>query len=192
MPCSPDCVRPRATTMTSPWSCTGNHTVLLQGGNDNLETMRKRLKAWLAAAAVPHDLASDLIAAANEACSNSIEHAYRNGGGPVTRAISSTAELLGRATSAAAASTDPGLVELTAECDTQKVVILVADTGTWKPRSADPGPRGRGIDMMRALTEELEIDHSGLGTRVRMSVTLPAIKSPVANPLRGTNRQFSG
>ncbi|MFX0577382.1 SpoIIE family protein phosphatase [Nocardia nepalensis] len=160
---------------------------------DQLSAMRKRLKAWLAAAAVPHDLASDLIAAANEACSNSIEHAYRNGGGRATRAMSSTAELLGRATSpAAAATTDPGLVELRAECDTQKVVILVTDTGTWKPRSADPGPRGRGIDMMRALTEELEIDHSGLGTRVRMSVTLPAIKSPVANPLRGTNRQVSG
>ncbi|MGY4102543.1 SpoIIE family protein phosphatase [Nocardia sp. R16R-3T] len=159
---------------------------------DQLSAMRKRLKAWFAAAAVPHDLASDLIAAANEACSNSIEHAYRNGSGPVAPAISATAEPLGRATSAAAATTDPGLVELTAECDTQKVVISVADTGTWKPRSADPGPRGRGIDMMRALTEELEIDHTGLGTRVRMSVTLPAIKSPVANPLRGTNRQISG
>ncbi len=157
---------------------------------DQLSTMRKRLKAWLAAAAVPHDLASDLIAAANEACSNSIEHAYRDGGGPIARAI--TVEPLGRATSAAAASIDPGLVELTAECDTRKVVISVADTGTWKPRSADPGTRGRGIDMMRALTEELEIDHTGLGTRVRMSVTLPAIKSPVANPLRGTNRQISG
>jgi hypothetical protein len=72
------------------------------------------------------------------------------------------------------------------------VSIVVADTGTWKPRSADPGHRGRGIDMMRALTEQLDIDHTGPGTRVRMSVTLPAIKSPVANPLRGTNRQVSG
>ncbi|WP_330254748.1 SpoIIE family protein phosphatase [Nocardia sp. NBC_00565] len=158
---------------------------------DQLSAMRKRLKTWLAAAAVPHDLASDLIAAANEACTNSIEHAYRNGG-RANRAMGSTAELLGRSASPTEAAADPGLVELTAECDTQKVVILVTDNGTWKPRSADPGPRGRGIDMMRALTEELEIDHSGSGTRVRMSVTLPAIKSPVANPLRGTNRQASG
>ncbi|WP_228001211.1 SpoIIE family protein phosphatase [Nocardia australiensis] len=132
---------------------------------DQLIAVRRSLKAWLAAAAVPHDLASDLVAAANEASSNSIEHAYRDD--------------------------EQRRVALTAECDTQSVVIVVTDTGTWKPRSADPGHRGRGIDMMRALTEELEIDHTPTGTRVRMSITLPAIKSPVANPLRGTNRQIT-
>ncbi|MFC9895693.1 SpoIIE family protein phosphatase [Nocardia sp. NPDC127579] len=133
---------------------------------DQLAGLRRRLKAWLATAAVPHDLASDLVAAANEACSNSIEHAYLSG---------ESAE---------------DQVMLTAECDTERVSILVSDTGRWKPRSADPGNRGRGIDMMRALTEELELDHTAPGTRVRMSITLPAIKSPVANPLRGTSRQL--
>ncbi|MEV6276874.1 SpoIIE family protein phosphatase [Nocardia sp. NPDC051832] len=133
---------------------------------DQLAALRRKLKAWLAAAAVPHDLASDLVAAANEACSNSIEHAYLSNGAAANQ------------------------VTLSAECDTERVTILVSDTGVWKPRSADPGNRGRGIDMMRALTEELEIDHTEPGTRVRMSVTLPAIKSPVANPLRGTNRQI--
>ncbi|MEV0246702.1 SpoIIE family protein phosphatase [Nocardia sp. NPDC050712] len=133
---------------------------------DQLAALRRRLKSWLAAAAVPHDLASDLVAAANEACSNSIEHAYLSNGAVANQ------------------------VTLGAECDTERVTILVSDTGHWKPRSADPGNRGRGIDMMRALTEELEIDHAEPGTRVRMSVTLPAIKSPVANPLRGTSRQL--
>ncbi|WP_328400280.1 SpoIIE family protein phosphatase [Nocardia sp. NBC_00403] len=157
---------------------------------DQLSAMRRSLKAWLAAAAVPHDLASDLIAAANEACSNSIEHAYRDGELSVSRPVRSTDASMGRATGATDAP-DAGRVQLTAECDTQTVVIVVTDAGTWKPRSADPGYRGRGIDMMRALTEELEIDHTGPGTTVRMSVTLPAIKSPVANPLRGTQRRFS-
>nr|WP_198428071.1 SpoIIE family protein phosphatase [Nocardia bovistercoris] len=133
---------------------------------DRLAALRRSLKGWFAAAAVPHDLASDLVAAANEACSNSIEHAYRDAGD------------------------DEHIVELTATCDTQTVAIVVADSGTWKPRSADPGHRGRGIDMMRALTEELDIDHTDTGTTVRMSITLPAIKSPVANPLRGTQRGF--
>ncbi|WP_280213404.1 SpoIIE family protein phosphatase [Nocardia cyriacigeorgica] len=133
---------------------------------EQLSVLRRTLKAWLTAAAVPHDLASDLVAAANEACSNSIEHAYRD--------------------------TESGVVELSARCDTEKVEIRVTDTGIWKPQSADRGYRGRGLDMMRALTEELDIDHSGSGTRVRMSVTLPAIAFPVANPLRGTNRQVSG
>ncbi|MEV6320111.1 SpoIIE family protein phosphatase [Nocardia sp. NPDC051787] len=133
---------------------------------DELAVLRRTLKGWLAAAAVPHDLAADLVAAANEACSNSIEHAYRNG--------------------------NAGQVLLSATCDIDTVVIVVTDTGDWKPRASDPGYRGRGIDMMRALTEELDIDNSGPGTTVRMSVTLPAITFPVANPLRGTNRRIPG
>ncbi|MFR9750060.1 SpoIIE family protein phosphatase [Nocardia sp. 004] len=132
---------------------------------DALTLLRRTLRSWLTAAAVPHDLAADLVAAANEACSNSIEHAYRDN--------------------------DTDRVQLSATCDGDTVVIAVTDTGTWKPRSADPGYRGRGIDMMRALTEELDIDHSGPGTTVRMSVTLPAITFPVANPLRGTNPRSS-
>ncbi|MGO4613266.1 SpoIIE family protein phosphatase [Nocardia sp. 2YAB30] len=133
---------------------------------DELAVLRRTLKGWLATAAVPYDLASDLVAAANEACSNSIEHAYRNG--------------------------DGGRVQLSATCDIDTVVIMVTDSGNWKPRASDPGYRGRGIEMMRALTEELDIDHSGPGTTVRMSVTLPAITFPVANPLRDTQRRISG
>lgn len=136
---------------------------------DRLAMLRRTLTAWLSSAAVPHNLTSDLVAATNEACSNSIEHAYRNGGGDAERVV------------------------LTAECVGDRVVIETTDTGTWRPRPADPGPRGRGIDMMRALTEELEIDHHlGPGTRVRMSVTLPAITFPVASALRGTGNRSGG
>ncbi|WP_147144417.1 ATP-binding protein, partial [Nocardia ninae] len=144
----------------------------------------------LAAAAVPHDLASDLVAAANEACSNSIEHAYRNGAVPSGRPAS-TDRSMGRVSKTLRdPAADINRVQLSATCNTETVVITVTDAGSWKPRSADPGYRGRGIDMMRALTEELDIDHTGPGTRVRMSVTLPAITFPVANPLRGTNRHI--
>ncbi|MGW1740337.1 SpoIIE family protein phosphatase [Nocardia sp. NPDC001965] len=136
---------------------------------DRLAMLRRTLTAWLSSAAVPHNLTSDLVAATNEACSNSIEHAYQNGGGEAERVV------------------------LTAECVGDRVVIETTDTGTWRPRPADPGPRGRGIDMMRALTEELEIDHHlGPGTRVRMSVTLPAITFPVASALRGTANRSGG
>ncbi len=157
---------------------------------DELAALRRTLKAWLAAAAVPHDLASDLVAAANEACSNSIEHAYRNGAVPSGRPAS-TDRSMGRVSKTLRdPAADINRVQLSATCNTETVVITVTDAGSWKPRSADPGYRGRGIDMMRALTEELDIDHTGPGTRVRMSVTLPAITFPVANPLRGTNRHL--
>ncbi|WP_459546901.1 SpoIIE family protein phosphatase [Nocardia sp. X0981] len=135
---------------------------------DRLAMLRRTLTAWLSAAAVPHNLTADLVAATNEACSNSIEHAYPERTGETERVV------------------------LTAECVGGRVVIETTDTGTWRPRPADPGPRGRGIDMMRALTEELEIDHAGPGTRVRMSVTLPAITFPVAGALRGTQKPAGG
>lgn len=131
-----------------------------------LAALRRSLHRWFAAAAVPHDLAADLVAAANEACSNSVEHAYRD--------------------------TEPGEVVLTATCDSERVVIEIGDTGTWRPRPADPGFRGRGVDMMRALTEHVDFEHGTGGTRVRMWVTLPAITFPTANPIRGTDRHLLG
>ncbi|MFF0633451.1 SpoIIE family protein phosphatase [Nocardia sp. NPDC004151] len=113
-----------------------------------LSQLRRALRTWLTAAAVPHDLAVDLVSAANEACSNSIEHAYLGG--------------------------EPGRVRLSADCGVDTLTIEVSDTGVWRPLPADPGNRGRGIAMMRALTDQLDIDHSGPGTLVRMSVRLVA------------------
>ncbi|MFC4373843.1 SpoIIE family protein phosphatase [Nocardia halotolerans] len=127
-----------------------------------LTVLRRTLYRWFATAAVPHDLAADLVAAANEACSNSVEHAYRD--------------------------TEPGRVSLTATCEGDRVVLEIADTGRWIPAPADPGHRGRGVDMMRVLTEDLEFSHDEHGTRVRMWVTLPSITFPTANPLRGSTR----
>ncbi|WP_327139919.1 SpoIIE family protein phosphatase [Nocardia sp. NBC_01327] len=120
-----------------------------------LSGMRRKLKYWLAAAAVPHGAATDLIAAANEACSNSIEHAYREGAA--------------------------GRVLLTAETGVDTVTLVVTDTGTWRPQPSDPGHRGRGITMMRALTDQLDIDLTGPGTRVAMTTRLPAVSFSAAS-----------
>ncbi|MEU0541910.1 SpoIIE family protein phosphatase [Nocardia sp. NPDC005978] len=121
-----------------------------------LSGIRRDLKFWLAAAAVPHDCAADLIAAANEACSNSIEHAYLQGG-------------------------TGDRVLLTAECGPDTVTLVVTDTGVWRPLPSDPGHRGRGIAMMRALTTQLDFDHSGPGTQVRMTTRLPAVSFSAAS-----------
>ncbi|MFD3594156.1 SpoIIE family protein phosphatase [Nocardia sp. NPDC058640] len=127
-----------------------------------LAGLRRSLYRWFAAAAVPHDVAADLVAAANEACSNSVEHAYRD--------------------------REPGRVTLTARCDGDRVVLDIADHGRWIPTPTDPGYRGRGVEMMRALTEDLAFDHDDTGTRVRMWVTLPSITFPTPNPLRTVSR----
>ena len=44
---------------------------------DKLAGIRHRLTGWLRAADVPGELAADIVLVVNEACTNSVEHAYR-------------------------------------------------------------------------------------------------------------------
>jgi len=122
---------------------------------DRLAGLRHELAAWLGAASVPFELATDLVAAANEACTNSIEHAYLDG--------------------------TPGRVVLSADCALDHVTIEVSDHGLWRPLPDDPGHRGRGIAMMHALTDELVIDHLGVGTHVQMVAKMPAVSFSAAS-----------
>ncbi|MBO0855063.1 MAG: SpoIIE family protein phosphatase [Nocardia sp.] len=120
-----------------------------------LAPLRRELTSWLAAAAVDDELAADLVSAANEACTNSIEHAYPPG--------------------------SCGGVVVTAECARGRVTIDVVDNGVWRPQPADPGTRGRGLAMMRALTSEVDIEHDDDGTRVRLTTTLPSVTFSAAS-----------
>ncbi|WP_233608393.1 SpoIIE family protein phosphatase [Nocardia stercoris] len=128
-----------------------------------LSGVRRELAAWLVAAAVPAETAGDVVAAANEACSNSVEHAYL--GGPA------------------------GAVRLVADCTLDRITLTVTDTGVWRPMPPDPGYRGRGIAMMRALSDELSIEHpEGVGTVVRLTVALPAVEFSAAGRYQGVSR----
>jgi anti-sigma regulatory factor (Ser/Thr protein kinase) len=117
--------------------------------------VRRALTSWLSAAAVGHDLAADLVAAANEACTNSIEHAYAPGAS--------------------------GHVTLTATHVRGAVCLEIVDTGTWRPQPEDPGTRGRGLSMMRALTDDVEIEQTDAGTRVRLTAKLPLVTFSAAS-----------
>jgi anti-sigma regulatory factor (Ser/Thr protein kinase) len=44
----------------------------------------------------------------------------------------------------------------------------VTDRGRWRPVPGDPGHRGRGIAMMRAVTDRVDIDYGAGGTTVRL------------------------
>ena len=47
-----------------------------------------------------------------------------------------------------------------------EVSITVSDTGGWRePRKTD---RGRGLELMRALMDEVELEAGNAGTTVRM------------------------
>ena len=50
--------------------------------------------------------------------------------------------------------------------------IKVADSGSWKTPPADPGTRGRGLLLMRTLSEQVDLDGTAHGTTVGMRFAL--------------------
>jgi hypothetical protein len=52
--------------------------------------------------------------------------------------------------------------------NSHRVTVTVTDGGRWRPRPVSPGFRGRGLQIMRALTDSVEVTATGTGTRVRM------------------------
>jgi PAS domain S-box-containing protein len=107
-----------------------------------LSDVRHQLAAWLGRAGVPESLAADIVLVVNEACSNSVEHAYR-----------------GR---------EPGTMRIEATRDGPHIHVQVTDSGSWKTPPANPGTRGRGLLLMRALSDGVELDGTAAGTTVGM------------------------
>ncbi|GAB3586860.1 SpoIIE family protein phosphatase [Amycolatopsis endophytica] len=112
----------------------------------SLVDMRRELRRWLAESNVPDEPAADVILAVDEACTNSIEHGY--------------------------AGRPDGLLTLTAAVGEDGLEIVITDDGTWRTPPSDPGIRGRGVGLMRALMTEVEISPGDDGSRVRMTRSL--------------------
>jgi anti-sigma regulatory factor (Ser/Thr protein kinase) len=105
-----------------------------------LVAVRRALQDWALAAGLPHTTATDLVLAAYEAMANSAEHAYRD---------------------------RSGTIDLLATCGDDEVVVTVRDRGEWRPPPADPGHRGRGLMMIRSMSQA-EVEPGPNGTTVRM------------------------
>lgn len=93
------------------------------------------------------DRRSDVLLAMNEALTNAAEFAYVNSAGP-------------------------GTMSVTARCDAadRRLTVWVTDHGTWLERKPDgrPNTRGRGIELMHALTDRTTFDRQPTGTRVQL------------------------
>jgi len=118
---------------------------------EQLSDVRHQLGAWMRAAAIPEETIADITLAVNEAAANSIEHAYRGH--------------------------QPGKVHIEGENDGARVHVRIIDKGSWKPAPADPGVRGRGLLLIRAVSDWLEMDCTPSGTTVNMSFHLPDMAS---------------
>jgi CheY-like chemotaxis protein/anti-sigma regulatory factor (Ser/Thr protein kinase) len=112
-----------------------------------LGSLRRVLHRWLREAGAERDEAHDLVMAANEAWQNALEHGT-------------------------------GFARTTVDVDLEvadgQVAITVRDAGRRERSPSDPD-RGRGIELMRALADEVSLDLAPHGSTVRLR---RALRSP--------------
>ena len=110
-----------------------------------LARLRREIRAWAAAAALPDDQLEDLQLTLGEAFTNAVEHAYRDRSpGQVAYGVAMTSD---------------GGVE-----------VEVRDRGHWRPPPADPGFRGRGLLIIDRIARAVSVQGSDDGTVVRFVV----------------------
>jgi GAF domain-containing protein/anti-sigma regulatory factor (Ser/Thr protein kinase) len=109
-----------------------------------LATMRAELRGWLERSGLPSETREDVVLACTEAATNAIEHAYIGRGGEV---------------------------QIEAESDEGWLRVSVSDHGRWRHPRPD-GSRGRGLDLVRAVIGDVDVERGEGGTTVRMRVGL--------------------
>jgi anti-sigma regulatory factor (Ser/Thr protein kinase) len=112
----------------------------------SIPLMRRLLGRWLDEVGATRADADDLALASAEAAANAIEHAY---------------------------GLAPGVVEMRAWTFRESVVkVAIRDFGNWRaPRGMH---RGRGLQLMEGLTDEVEVVRSDEGTTIELSRQLGA------------------
>ncbi|HWH93718.1 MAG TPA: SpoIIE family protein phosphatase [Baekduia sp.] len=139
----------------------------LSPDRDALVSLRRLLARWLREMGAEGDEVHDLVMAANEAWQNALEHG----------------------TGFARTTVDVDL-----EADTcGEVVITVRDAGSRDRAPSDPD-RGRGIELMRALADEvtLELAPQGSTVRLRRGLRAPAADLGAAASLARSSASASG
>jgi serine phosphatase RsbU (regulator of sigma subunit)/anti-sigma regulatory factor (Ser/Thr protein kinase) len=104
-----------------------------------LASVRSAVRRWLAAVAAEPEDSGDILVAVGEACSNVVEHAYGASRGDVT-------------------------VRLELDHETGEIVAMIHDTGRWRPPRGHN--RGRGLQLMEAVSDTVTIDSTSTGTGV--------------------------
>lgn len=121
----------------------GPLTLKFRADVGQLAPSRDALRGWLTQAGVGDDQINDVLIATGEAVSNAIEHGHRD--------------------------RPDGIVSLSAIAVVDRLLVTVADTGTWKrPRTVADISRGRGMALMRGLVEDFTIHTDDVGTTVSM------------------------
>ncbi len=110
--------------------------------------VRASLRAFAHAFGLDADRMFALQTAVGEAVANSIEHAYDQ------------------------ASAEFGAIRVSAERGADDVTVWVEDDGRWRLDSEPCETRGRGLPLMRALVDNVDIVSDGRSTTVRLTLRL--------------------
>jgi anti-sigma regulatory factor (Ser/Thr protein kinase) len=119
---------------------------------DELANIRHRLADWLADSGVPDPAIDDIVLVINEGCTNCVEHAYRGH--------------------------DVGAMLLEVRIADAQIKARITDSGSWKTPKVNPGNSGRGLVLMRILSETMDITSSPTGTTIEITFSPQAAGQP--------------
>jgi anti-sigma regulatory factor (Ser/Thr protein kinase) len=114
-------------------------SVALRSEPESLASMRSLLRRWLRGAGALEQEIAEVTTACSEAATNAIEHA---GSGAETP------------------------FDLEGRVEGGEVVVTIKDRGVWRPPRGDD--QGRGLSLMRALMDSVEVVPGADGTTVRL------------------------
>jgi serine phosphatase RsbU (regulator of sigma subunit)/anti-sigma regulatory factor (Ser/Thr protein kinase) len=121
----------------------GQHGALdlfLPARADELAALRRTLNEWLSRIGATKTEAFEVTVSVNEIAANAIEHAYGLG---------------------------DALFQIEGRFDGVTVAFTVRDSGRWREPRPN-GDRGRGLDMARALMDQVDISPGPEGTEVKL------------------------
>ena len=122
----------------------GDHfRVTFENSPESLTSMRSLLRRWLQHAGGGEQEIAEITTACSEAATNAIEHA---------------------------GSSDDEPFEVTGRIRERQVGITVRDFGAW--RASRAGDQGRGLSLMRALMDTVDVTPTPEGTTVRLERAL--------------------
>ena len=116
-----------------------------------LRPIRERTRHWLVARGVTSEDLEAVLLAVGEAIGNVAVHAYGAGG---------------------------GRLRIEATFDGDRLVVVVADDGTWRPPLDG---EGRGLQIIEQMSDTLEVDTDDYGTTVRFTRLLAVSTAPEAS-----------
>jgi anti-anti-sigma factor len=131
---------------------------------EQVATVRRRLQEWLRILGAGRAQSTAVEIAVLEAVSNAIQHAYPEKAG--------------------------GRVRVEGALDgSGRLSLTISDDGRWRVPGPDPRGRGRGLAMIRACVDEVEIERTPVGTCVLLDHALRTAPVLGGEPTPSTARR---